>query len=785
MSFLQQYQIDELTSKIVSDHSKLGKLFKARNSEFQRLSIEHSLVQNYIDLGWEIDGKPLKTKTKIKKRKEPLKQFVDDVWCQFYRLGYRMLNFDENFHLPFSKKDQDKKQIDIVAINDDSIILVECKSSEHPKKAPSYKDEFDLLSLRLDGFRKVLRQMYGNNRRVKYIFATRNLRLNQESVDLKRLGGTNSFYYNDNTYKYIESLILKYKNASLYQFLGLIFKNEEINNQKIEIPAVKGKMGTLDYYMFSIQPALLLKMGFVLHRTKANESEFPTYQRLLVPNRLKGISKFIDKGGFFPNSIIINFNLKSNKFVFETNTKKEICNSSCGTLKLPNSYGIAYIIDGQHRVYGYANSEFLHTNTVPVVAFNNLDTITQLSIFMDINQNQKAVSPSLRLDLEEDLYWDSERIDSRLKALRSSIVKVLAYSSASPLNNLISVGEDKALLSFKPFSSAIANSELLPSAKGNTYVESSLHACLYDINNHNYNEAMNKSKKAVSDFIMLCYEFVEQRYSNVFSREKYFIKSNRGTFAFISLIGSLNKHETFKGNLDINSKAKERVKCIEKYLVALLDKLSDLTFEKSNKLLSMLGSTADTKWLRHFQLIVNVNFPDYNPPELIDWKERQDTELQDKGRKLGVEIERYMKKTVLNNLKMLFKEDWELEINSIKRECMKRAEEEKERNYKEGLPKKEIAWTEMFNIFDYKKIIEKYFDKLPEDHQQERVDTFRTFSSYFSIDTGDGLGSKAKRIKWISRFNSYRNLWAHEGTKEKRLNKEEVSFLEMIHKTIL
>lgn len=45
-----------------------------------------------------------------------------------------------------------------------------------------------------------------------------------------------------------------------------------------------------------------------------NESEFPTYQRLLVAKRLPGITKFIDDGGYFPNSIIINFNSKKNKF---------------------------------------------------------------------------------------------------------------------------------------------------------------------------------------------------------------------------------------------------------------------------------------------------------------------------------------------------------------------------------------------------------------------------------------------------------------------------------------
>jgi len=781
MGFLKQYQIDELKEKLVSDKSKLGKLFKAKKSQFQYLSIDHSLVDEYLAQGWEIDGKPLKTKTKIKINKSHSKQFEDDVWCQFYKLGYRTLNYDENFILPFSKEENKKKQIDVVAINDDSIILVECKSSDNMKKAPSLKDEFELLGLRLDGFRKVLHQIFGENRKIKYIFATRNLRINPDSEDLKRLKRVKAYYYNNNTYKYINSLILKYKNAALFQFLGLVFKNEEINKTKIEIPALKGKMGKQDYYMFSIQPSLLLKMGFVLHRTKANESEFPTYQRLLVPARLKGITKFIDNGGFFPNSIIVNFNLKKNKFVFESNAKNEFTNSCTGTLKIPNSFGIAYIIDGQHRVYGYANSVYLNNNTIPVVAFNGLDTIKQLEIFMDINQNQKAVSPSLRLDLEEDLYWDSEKADSRLKALRSSIIKILAYSEASPLFNKISVGEDRALLSFKPFTSAIANSGLLPTAKGNKYNDESLLGSLYDINNLDHNDEMNKAKKRISDLIILCYDFVEQKYSDIYYKEKYFLISNRGTFAFISLIGNLNKFETERSNLNKGSTASERFECISKYLISLMDGLRDLSIDDAEKQLTLLGSTADIKWLRFFQTIINAKFPVYNPTELIDWKERQDEELQDIGRKLGVEIERFMKKTILDNLQQLFKENWELEINSIKRDCMDRAEKEKERIYKEGLEPEEIYWTEQFNINDYKTIIKKYFNKKPEDYEQNSIDGFQTFSSVFSIDIGEGLGSISKSIKWISRFNSYRNLWAHEGTKEKRLNKEEVAFLEKIH----
>src|SRR5690606_2910367 len=150
-------------------------------------------------------------------------------------------------------------------------------------------------------------------------------------------------------------------------------------------------MGKKKYFMFSIEPSLLLKMGFVLHRTRANESEFPTYQRLLVPSRLKGITKFIDEGGYFPNSIIINFNTKKNKIKFEPNSKLTDSNACSGNLIIPNAYGIAYIIDGQHRVYGYANSQYVENNTIPVVAFDGLDSIEQLEIFMDINQNQKEI----------------------------------------------------------------------------------------------------------------------------------------------------------------------------------------------------------------------------------------------------------------------------------------------------------------------------------------------------------------------------------------------------------
>jgi len=777
MSFINQEEIALVKGKLTSDVSKLGKLYKLKNSPFEKRSVDHQTAKNLIKQGWEIE-KTLATKTIVRRQKDYAIRFIDDVWCQLYNLGYRTMNFDEAFKIPYGSQEGEQSPIDIIAIDKETVFLIACRSSGLPQKAPSFEDIFDSLSQRIDGYRKVITQIFGKGLKVKFIFATRNLRVESESSEFERFFKTGSFYYNDNTYSYINSLIKSYKGVAHYQFLGLIFKHELINSNKIEIPCVEGDMGGKKYYMFSIEPSLLLKMGFVLHRTKANEAEFPTYQRLLVPQRLAGITKYIDNGGYFPNSIILNFSQKRHKISFEPSNRTTSSNSRFGILKIPNAYSIAYIIDGQHRLYGYANSKYKDTNTIPAVAFNDLSSSEQLEIFMDINQNQKAVSPSLRLDLEEDLFWDSDRADSRLKALRSSIIKGISVSADGALFNKISIGEDASALPFKPFYNALSKSELLPSAKGNKY-EGNLAGSLYDITNENHDQEMRRAKKSIVSFINLCYNFVQDNYPEIFNKNQYFIVSPRGTFAFIGVISSLNTFISERTALSYNTTPRERFEALEKYLTALLEYIRVIPKDEEERQLTLLGSGADIRWLRFFQLIINKRFSEYEPLELVDWKERQDEDLQDTGRKYGIAIEKHMKKVVLSKIKLMYKENWELEINAIKRDCQDRAEKENEKNYKEGIKKHQSVWTEMFNINDYKTIIDKYWVKLPEDEADHPG--FITFQDEFSIDIGQGLHGKSDCLRWISLFNSYRNLWAHEGTKETRLNREEVKFLERIN----
>lgn len=776
MSFLNQDQIRDFKEKITDDLSLLGKLNNVKKDNYMTQSVDYGMVEKWVNEGWEV-FKELKTKAKIRKLKDHGKKFEDDVWCQIYKLGYRCLNTDEKFYLPYGKSSEEKKQIDVFAVGNDTALIIECKSAVQPKKGQGFKEDFELLEKRLDGFRKSIAQIFGEGHRVKYIFATRNLRFDIDGVDIQELKKTNSFYYNDNTYKYVNELISKYKEAARYQFMGLLFKNEIINLDKIEIPALEGSMGNKDYYMFSIEPHLLLRMGFVLHRVRANEEVLPTYQRLLVPNRLKGITKYIDKGGYFPNSLIINFNTnKKLKLDFESSSKKKDSISRFGTLKIPNAFAFAYIIDGQHRLYGYANSVYKDTNTIPVVAFVDLTPREQLEIFMDINENQKAVPSSLRITLAEDLFWESPIAQERLKALRSSIISSLGEDSNNVLYGKVTVGEDKSFLSQGPFNKVLQDSGLLPVARGNIYKVDNLYCGLYDINNHNHLKEMESSKSRIIQLINFCYECVREQNPDIFSTENSLILSNRGTYAFIGLIGSLNRHLTQKGEINSKSSSNDRFEAFRKYLKTLLEYISKIDKTEEEELRKFYGAGADKEWLNFFQSVVNKTFNDYNPPELQEWREKQDDDLQDQGRIYGVAIEKVMKKIVLQKLKELFGKNWDLEISAIKESCEKKVIQEETRQYKDTGERPEIHWTEMFTVNDYKSIIEKFWEKKPND-----VDDFKTLKEEFAIDIGIGSNNKADLMKWISYFNGYRNLWAHEASKEKRLTKKEVDDLRLYY----
>lgn len=762
MITLTESIIEAIESHMFHDESAVTKHFKnVRNTEFDSISARHNEVERYEKLGYMVT-KTTAQKSILKRKKKNSIQFEDDIWSMFYKLGFRTLNKNENLKVQWGDHIEDTQQLDVVAVGDDAIFVVECKAADTDKATShSFKDDINNMVQYMNGVSYVLRSIYGKEKRVKFIFATRNYRFQEDGEDITRLRNNGIYHLNDNAYDYICNLIKSYKQSVVYQFYGLMFKNELISNKCITIPALKGTMGNKDYYLLSMKPSTLLKIGFILHRTRVNDSMAPTYQRLLVPKRLKGITKFIDDGGYFPNSIIINFANPSDelKTTFDFIHKEDNSNCEFGLLNIPNAYGIAYIIDGQHRVYGYANSAYKDEHTIPVVAFDNIPSEEQLQIFMDINENQKAVSPSLRLDLEEDLYWHADRLDSKMKALRSSIIKNLGNNSNNILYNMISIGEDPSKLKFKPFDEALKKSCLIPKATATQWT-CNTDVCIYNINETNVDKAMKESRKKITQFIDSTYSIADKIMEEQTKND--FLFSNRGTFAFISLIGSLHAFLIQTNAIQTSSSIQDRIKAIEPYIEHLSISLNNLSDEDNRTIKGVLGQGGDTFWLRSYQNIINKQFPDYCPSELTEWKETQDQSIQQEGQKKKKDIREQLQKIVFDLLKKVFGNKWNKnrEIALIANTVKKRILDEFGDN--EDFDEDDYDWTEYVEISEYKEIISKNFSN-PE------------FEKAFAINLGMNFRSKADKLNWMSLITETK------GKKVQSLTRSDINKLEIIN----
>ena len=333
------------------------------------------------------------------------------------------------------------QQVDVFAVDEETIIFVECKSAQRLKDGV-FKKEIEALGAKMNGLRTEALTEY-HDRKCKFIFATRNYRISHE--DQERMQQLGIAHFDENTIAYYQELSRHLGTCARYQLLGNLFAKQQIKGMENRIPAIKGKMGGHTYYSFSIEPEKLLKIGYVLHRSEANSSMMPTYQRLIKKSRLTAVRKFINEDhGYFPNSIIIS--IDSKKPLQFDRSEKQVPNAvaDLGILHLPQQYRSAFIIDGQHRLYGYSDSPYALTNSIPVVAFENLDQTEQVRLFMDINENQKSVSKKLRNVLNADMLWDSSKEAERRDALRLKIAQDLGERSTSPLYGRIDIGEEQS-----------------------------------------------------------------------------------------------------------------------------------------------------------------------------------------------------------------------------------------------------------------------------------------------------------------------------------------------------
>lgn len=272
-----------------------------RKSDSFLKTVKKNKQEDLENEGWELLPSKLKKSVRMRKSKPHNVAFEDRVWALFAKMRFDYINTDNKFKIAY--QGELTKQIDVIAADSEAIVVVECKSSQTRKRRDYRKDINELAGIK-DNLRTAITKLFPGKAKIAFIFATNKSIVSKP--DKQRLADASIFHFNQDDIEYFEDLTDHLGFAAKFQLFGKLFEGQKVPELKNRVPAVRAKNSAgHTFYSFSIDPAYLLKIGFILHRTQTSPEVANAYQRLVKKPRLTKIGKFIDGGGYFPNSLII------------------------------------------------------------------------------------------------------------------------------------------------------------------------------------------------------------------------------------------------------------------------------------------------------------------------------------------------------------------------------------------------------------------------------------------------------------------------------------------------
>ncbi|PAT01056.1 hypothetical protein CI105_08565 [Candidatus Izimaplasma bacterium ZiA1] len=217
---------------------------------------------------------------------------------------------------------------------------------------------------------------------------------------------------------------------------------------------------------FMMTPDFLIRNGYVLRKDNWQERSM-VYQRLIAPNRIKSIRKFIaEKESAFINNVIVGLprSTKIYKKYYDDNNNEEteqitnfedINENDNYSITIPNEMNSICIIDGQHRIYAhYEGSDnyedqisllrnqlhLLVTGIIYPADMSDVDIMQhQSDIFVDINKNAKPIPSEVIIHIE------SNRMPFEAKSVARKVVEYLNNRENGVFHNKLEITKlDKA-----------------------------------------------------------------------------------------------------------------------------------------------------------------------------------------------------------------------------------------------------------------------------------------------------------------------------------------------------
>jgi DNA sulfur modification protein DndB len=756
---------DQLLSGLLRSDSDLAVEYRRRNDLYVYQSVHPADVDALLAQGWEVRRRG-KTRVRICRPKTHDRLLEDNVWALFRRMRYPELS-GHQFRIEYARQDgtKDTKQVDVFAKDDETALVVECKSRGERGKRSLAKDIAETAYLQ-KAIADAIRHIYGRESKLQiiWVYVTRNIIWSEQ--DLGRASAANIQVITENEFRYYDKFIRHMGPAGRYQVLAEFLRDKRILElENMKVPAVRGRLGKHTFYSFVVPARHLLKVAFINHQALNHPDGPPAYQRMISSGRIKEIEKFIQGGGFFPTNILVNF-VSGCKFDLLSNKKNSADHLRFGWLHLPSRYRSVWIIDGQHRLYGYSrlDDKFLDQNLF-VLAFDRMQTNVEADLFITINQKQKSVPKTIIASLKADLLWGSDEPRDRIDALASALIKKMNADVTSPFNQRFSMegleDAEGTALTIGEVSKGLVRSGLLGKVLQKNY-------CLGPLCGSTDDGTVARARKFLNSYFTRIREANPSRWE---CGRAGAVLSNPGIRAHLSLIAEIFRHCAAKRGVDPD--------------VCDDEELGTMVSETVQPILAFLNTAPESEVQRRFsrkfgeggvveyhnQLcqIIYESQSDFGTEEFRKWLVAQDQARITNAEKQVRTIDSDLRDYVFRVLKRVHGEheiptsgekaywDQGIENAKIKSEAYSRQQQDAQSDRR---PKEAYV-----NTIELMQIV-------------RQPNNWPHFKDSLNIPL-PGEKGKVYYLDWMNRFNQLRRISAHPSS-VRRYTKEDFDFLEWL-----
>ena len=594
---------------------------------------------------------------------------------------------------------------------------------------------------------KSIERAYGRHSKPKaqFVIATRNIFWS--AADLAKCQASQIAVIRDRDLIYYSALVKHLKLAARYQLLAHLLDGRKVEGLEKKVIATRGKMGGETFYTFLIPPDDLLRIAYVGHKGSLDMDNLKTYQRMLQPHRLKKLAEFINDGGKFPTNIVLNLKTglrSSKKSALRFDVKETYGDEALGVLHLPQNYASAWVIDGQHRLYGYAHARghqgFSQDSTLmPVLAYENLPPDKEMNLFIDINSKQVKVSKGLLTELYADLHWHSTDPEEAFRALLSRIASRLNRDRSSPLHERIVVaGKTKdryRCLTQTSIHDGLRVSKLVGTyARKTGVVPGPLSSALAS----DYDSSLEKALLVLSECLSMFSAALPNQW-NLGDSTGGYVCTNNGIRALFHVIADVAEHVRRVDHADFSLfSGEECVAELRPYLEALVEYFKGASAQEIRSFRRVGSSLTAVRQQAHgLAAQIRVRIPAFSPPGLQDYMDSRDEEGTEEARTKVMKIQKRLFDYVIPTLRTNFGDNWWTKgiPLKIRKECMIRWEDKDQK----GQPEAQLF---LLNYIDICHL------------------NWEIFREVISLDEKDRDNRKVC-TRWIKELNDIRQITSH------------------------